>query len=127
MLAVAGAAAREQGVTITDVEIRLASAGKRSVAADVRVNAKKAFVKGTVLLTGRADVDDDLNATLSDLSCTGDGMIGNLAAGFLKPHLAKYNGKQFPLMTFSLGDVTLRDLKVDTRSGLHVTARFGSA
>ena len=26
---------------------------------------------------------------------------------------------------FSLGDVKLRDLKIDTKSGLHVTAAFG--
>lgn len=126
VLAAATIAAKEHGVTIKDVEIKLTSQGERSVAADVRVEARKAIVSGVVHLTGRADVDDDLNATISDLSCTGEGMIGKMAAGFLKGKLDDYNGRQFPLMAFSLGDVTLRDLKVDAKRGLHVTAKFGS-
>ncbi|HEX8339805.1 MAG TPA: hypothetical protein VF624_02745 [Tepidisphaeraceae bacterium] len=126
VLAVAAAGAKEHGVTIQDVEIQLTSEGKRSVAAVVRVTARKSIVKGVVRLTGRADVDDALNATVSDLSCQGEGMIGKMAAGFLAGKLEEFNGRQFPLMTFSLGDVKLRDLKVDAKNGLQVTAKFGS-
>jgi hypothetical protein len=126
VLAVAAAGAKEHGVTIQDVEIKLTSEGKRSVAADVRVTAKKSIVKGVVRLTGRADVDDALNAKISDLSCVGEGMIGKMAAGFLSGRLEEFNGREFPLMTFSLGDVKLRDLKVDAKGGLNVTAQFGS-
>jgi hypothetical protein len=126
VMAIATAAAKQHGVTVQDIQLNLTSEGKRSVAADVRVQAKKAIVSGVVHLTGRADLDDDLNAKLSNLSCTGEGMIGKMAAGFLQGKLKEYDGKTFPLMAFSLGDVTLKDLKVDTKSGLHVTAKFGS-
>ena len=125
--AIATAAAKEQGVKIQEIDLDLKSEGKRSIAVDARVKARKMMVSGVVHLTGRADVDDELNATLSNLSCTGEGMIGNMAAGLLQGKLKNYDGKQFPLMAFSLGDVTLRDLKVDTKDGLKVVAKFGSA
>jgi hypothetical protein len=32
-----------------------------------------------------------------------------------------------PLMAFSLGDVALRDLKIDLKKDLHITAAFGTA
>jgi len=52
-------------------------------------------------------------------------MIGSMVAGFIQPKLKSYNGKKVPLMAFSLGDLALRDLKIDVKNGLHVTAGFG--
>jgi len=124
-MSAASAAAKQQGVTVQDVEVDLRSEGKRSVAAELRVKAKKMLVSGVVRITGRLDVDDDLNATLSDLDCTGEGMIATMAAAALRSKLKQYNGRQIPLVAFSLGDVTLRDLKIDVKNGLRVTAKFG--
>ena len=123
--AAASAAAKEQGVAIQSVEVDLKSEGPRSVAADVRVKAKKMMVSGVIRITGRLDVDDELNATVSGLDCTGEGMIGSVVAGVVQPKLKPYNGQKVPLVAFSLGDVALRDLKIDVKNGLHVTARFG--
>jgi hypothetical protein len=82
-------------------------------------------MSGTLHIKGKVDIDDELNATLSGLSCTGEGMIGGMAAKFLEPMLKKYNGKKFPLMAFSFGDVTLRDLKISTKNDVQVSASFG--
>jgi hypothetical protein len=124
---VGGAAAKQQGVTLQDVDIDLKSTGPRSVAADVRVKAKKMVMSGVLHVKGRLDVDDELNATVSDLSCEGEGVIGSMAAGVVQGFLKKYNGQQVSLLAFSLGDVTLRDLKIDAKNGLHVTAKFGKS
>lgn len=124
-LAAASLAAKEQGVTIQDVSVDLKSEGKRAVSASVRVKAKKLMVSGVVNLAAKVVVDDELNATISDLNCTGEGMIGTMVAGFVQPKLNEYNGKKIALMAFSLGDLALRDLKIDVKSGLHVTAGFG--
>lgn len=124
-IAAAEIAAKQQGISIKDVEVILKSEGKRSVAADVRVKAKKMMVSAVIRITGRLDVDDELDATVSDLDCTGEGMIGTVAAAALRAKLKPYNGQQIPLVAFSLGDVALRDLKIDVQNGLHVTARFG--
>lgn len=118
-------AAKQQGVTIQELDLDLTSSGTRSVAADVRVKAKKMMVSGVLRIAGAAEVDDELNATLSGLTCTGEGMIGNAAAGFLQKHLKAYDGRQIPLMAFSLGDVVLRDLDLSINGSVEVSAAFG--
>ena len=49
------------------------------------------------------------------------------AAGIVKKKLKPYDGTTIPLMAFSLGDLSLRNLKIDLKRDLHVTAEFGSA
>lgn len=124
-MAAAAAAASQQGVTIQDLSVSLASSGPRSVAAEVRVKAKKLMMSGVIHVKGRLDVDEALNARISNLSCTGEGMIGTMAAGMVQGMLQRYNNTQIPLSALSLGEVALRDLNLDTEDGLHVTARFG--
>ena len=124
--AAAEMAAKPQGIKIEDLDLTLTSEGKRSLAADVRVKAKKMMVSGVIHITGRVDVDDEMNATVSKLDCDGEGMIGAMASGLVKSKLKPYEGKTFPLMTFSLGDVALRDLKIDVKNHVQVSADFGS-
>jgi hypothetical protein len=123
-LAAANLAAKEHGVKVETVDVDLKSEGPRAVSADVRVKAKK-VVSGVIRVTGRLDVDEALKATISDLACTGEGMVGKMVAGLIQPKLKTYNGKQVPLMAFSLGNLALRELKIDAKNGLHVTAQFG--
>ena len=124
--AAAEMAAKGQGIRIEDLDLTLSGEGKRSLAADVRVKAKKMMVSGVVRISGRVDIDDELNATVSKLDAEGEGMIGSMASGLVKSRLKPYEGRTFPLMTFSLGDVTLRDLKIDVKNNVQVTAEFGS-
>jgi hypothetical protein len=123
----AAVAAKQQGIKIQDLQLDLTKAGPLAVAADVRVTAKKMMMTGTIHITGRLDIDDELNATVSNLDCKGEGMIGGAAAGIVKKKLTPYEGTTVPLMAFSLGDVALRDLKIDLKKDLHVTAAFGAA
>ncbi len=127
LLAAAELAAKQQGVTIQDLDLTLEAVGPRSVALDVRVKAKKLMMSGVVRVQGRLDIDDELNATLSGLSCTGEGMIGSAAAGFLQKKIQQYEGTEIPLMAFSLGDVALRDLKISVKDSISVSATFGKA
>ncbi len=126
LLAAATAAAEEQGVGIQDLHVDLASDGPRSVAATVRIKAKKLMMSGVIVVTGRLDVDDDLNATVSNLACTGEGVVGGVAAGMIKKHIAPFDGTTVPLMAFSLGDVRLRDLKIAVGNDVEVSAAFGN-
>jgi len=121
-------AAEGQGITIQELDLKLTSSGPRSIAAEVRVKARKLLVSGVIHITGQLDIDDELNATISDLECTGEGLIGNTAAALVQPKLKPYDGKTIPLMTFSLGDVVLKDVKIDVaKKDLHVTAAFAEA
>lgn len=123
--AVASEAAKSQKVTIQDMQVNLDSQGPRSIAADVRVKAKKMAMSGVLTIRGKLDIDDNLVATLSDLSVKGEGVVGSMAAGFLQGKLKHAEGRKVPLMAFSLGDVSLRDLKISTAKGLQVSAEFG--
>ena len=125
LLAVAGAAAKPQGITIQELQANLASQGPRSIGGEVRVKARKLMMSGTLTVRGKVDIDDDLVATLSNLSCSGEGVIGSMAAAFLQGKLNQADGKRIPLMAFSLGDVSLADVKISTKNGLHLSADFG--
>lgn len=125
LLAAASAVARQHGVTIQDLQVNLQCQGPRSIGGDVRVKARKLMLSGTMHVRGRVDIDDDLVATLSNLSMSGEGVVGTMAAGLISPKLKQNDGKRIPLMAFSLGDVSLHDLDIKTDSGLEVTANFG--
>jgi hypothetical protein len=120
-------AAKQQGITLQDLDLNLKSAGPRSVAADVKVKARKLLMTGTIHIAGQLDIDDQLNATISNLSATGEGIVGSAAAAILQKKIQPLNGTTVPLMTFSLGDISLRDLKLDLKKDLHITASFGTA
>lgn len=124
LLAFAQAAAADQGVNIQSAELTLSSTGSLGVQGSVRVKAKKAFVPVTVTVSGRADVDDRLNVTISNLATDGEGMIGSMVAGLIKGKLAGHEGRRFALAGEQLKNVRLQDLKVDAGDPLRITAKF---
>jgi hypothetical protein len=90
------------------------------------LRAKKLFLSASLRITAQLDLDEELNARISELDCTGDGAIAAVACGVLKPHLEKLNGREYPLMSLPLGQVRLRDVRVAVGEKLSVTAEFGS-
>ena len=125
--AAAEVAARQQGIRIVGLDLSLTSRGPRSLAVDARVKAKKMLVSGVIHVKGKVEVDDEMNATVSGLECKGEGVVGTMVAGVVQGKLKPFDGKVFPLMTFSLGDVALRDLKIEVKSAVRVTADFGNS
>ena len=124
---VARAEAGKHGVNVDSVQLSLRSRSPRSLAAEVRLRAKKLFVSASLRITGQLDLDEQLNAKISGLDCTGDGAIASVACGILKPHLQKLEGREFPLMSLPLGEVRLRDVRIVAGDKLSVTAEFGGA
>jgi len=82
-------------------------------------------MSGVVHLRGKIDIDDGLIATLSNLACGGEGMIGSMAAAMINTQLKANEGKKIPLMAFSMGDVSLHDVKIAVTDVVEVTAEFG--
>lgn len=124
--AVAKAEAGKHGVAIDQVQLSVQTRGERSVDAEVRLRVKKLFFTTTIRIAAKLDLDEQLNARLSGLSCDGEGAIGTLACGVLQPHLAKVDGRSFPLLALPLGDVRLRDVRLAAGANLTVTAEFGT-
>jgi hypothetical protein len=124
---VAKTEAGKHGVDIDNVQLSLRSDSARSLAAEVRLRAKKLFLSASLRITGQLELDAELNARLSALDCGGDGALAAVACSVLKPHLEKLNGREFPLMSLPLGEVRLRDVRVAVGEKLSVTAEFGSS
>ena len=122
---VAKSEAGKHGVTIDSVQLKLRSKTSRSLAAEVRLSARKLFLTASIRITGQLDLDEELEARISGLECSGDGAIAALACGVLKPHLQKLDGREFPLMSLPLGEIRLRDVQVTVGDKLSVTAQFG--
>ena len=89
------------------------------------MKAKKLFLTTTVTLRGKLKIDDTLNASVSDLTVTGEGVLGEMAAGMIRPKLQEIDGKSYPLTALSLGQVRLHDLQIQTGETIRVTAAFG--
>ena len=84
------------------------------------------MMSGMIVVRGKLDVDDALNATVSGLTCTGEGVVGGASAGIVQKKIQAYNDTVIPLMAFSLGDVKLRDLKIVVKDAVQVSAAFGN-
>jgi hypothetical protein len=123
---VAKSEAAKHGVTIDRVQLVLHSNSPRSLAAEVRLRAKKLFISTSLRITGQLDLDEALTAKISGLQCTGDGAIASVACGILTPHLEKLEGREFPLMSLPLAEVRLRDVRIAAGEKLVISAEFGS-
>jgi hypothetical protein len=120
--------AGKQGIAIDGVKLKLRQENARSLAAEVRLRARKLFLSASIQVTGQLELDDQLNLKIFALKCTGDGGIATLACGILKPYLQKIDGHEFPLMSLPLGEIRLRDVRLAVGDDkLSVTAEFGSA
>lgn len=119
--------ASKQGVTIDGVQLTLRQESAHSLAVEVRLRARKLFLTASLRVTGKLDLDDQLTLKISGLKCTGDGGIATMACGILKPHLEKFDEREFPLMSLPLKGISLRDVRLAVDDSLSITAEFGSA
>lgn len=126
ILFVAKKVAASSGVAIQKVSASLTSVNPTTVDVLLNVTAKK-LVTAMLRISGRLSVDDRLTASATNLNAQGDGMVGGIAANFIRPHLQQLNGQPLPLLAFSLGNVRLRGIKVQTDDGVQIAADFGSA
>jgi hypothetical protein len=108
-----GKQAAAHGVDVKDVQMSLKSEASRHLAADVQIKAKKGFFPAaTIRVRGNLQVDDKLNARLSGLSVDGEGMVGGIAAGFLRPRMTQLEGKSWSLLGLPLDGIEVRDVRL---------------
>jgi hypothetical protein len=124
-LAIATREAEKHGVAIEDLKLSLNSAGPRAIEGTVQLLARKSFFRGTIRIAARLEVDEKLVAKVSGLSCTGDGAIGNVAAGMLRPHLQSFEGRELNLTALPLGEISLRHIEIVASEKVEVSAQFG--
>jgi hypothetical protein len=123
---IASEAAAKHGVEIKRTALTLAAHGSRALSFRAEVGAKMFVMSTTVTVSGEAEIDDKLNARVSKLTCSGDGMIGSLASGFIRPYFDQIESRPIPLMALSLGSIKLRDISVEAGKALTLRAKFSS-
>lgn len=119
--------AGDHGVTVKKTALELTAHHSRMLAVKAEVTAKMFVVSAAVKLAGEVSVDDALHARLGQLRVSADGMVGSLVNSVAHPFLEKWEGREFPLLAFSLGSVKLRDVAVRGGESLRLEAQFGSA
>jgi hypothetical protein len=125
MLASARESASKHAVTVRSVKLNMKNLGPRSIYVDLYVSTLVGFVPAGVRLTARVDVDDEMNARVSNLEADGDEILGPLITLFLRPSLEKYNGKTKRLMGFPNDKVKLKDVRIEVGEKVTLDAVFG--
>jgi hypothetical protein len=125
MLAGARQGAGRMGLSVQSVRLSFVALDDRTLDVRMRLGTKFTFIGAGLNFTARVAVDDDMNARLTNLTCTGDDVLGPIIVNFIRPGLAKVNNKQRPIVTFPDSAMKLRDLRFNVDESLHVRATFG--
>jgi hypothetical protein len=110
---------------VRDTRLTMMSENPRSLAATVQIRGLWLLIPTSITLSGRIDIDQHFDATLSHLSCTGTDVGGPLLAGFINSALKKYDGKVMPLAAFPGDRMKMRDLHISVDDALRIDAEFG--
>ena len=113
------------GVDVDQTKLTFEQESPRSIQASLYLHTRFAFVPAGMLFKAHVFVDDAMNARISGLTCDGDDILGPIIVGLLRPHLAGYNGRTRPLLSFPAGNLRLRDVGLKVDDSLHLTASFG--
>ena len=126
LLAAARKGGRAYGLSVDRTRLRMTVENRRTIRVDLKLFTRVAIAPAGLRFRARLDIDDRLDGTLSELSCTGDEVLGPLISGLISPVLKKYNGKTRPLMNFPATDMRLRDIRITADQSIRATADFGS-
>ena len=124
LLALARDAASKHGAEVESVRLTLAAESPRRIAVTAVAIAKAMFFTATLTIRGRIEVDGDFNLRLSEATCTGDGMVANLAAAQLRPRIAALEGRAFPIRPLLPAGVRPADVVLTCGTALQIRATF---
>jgi hypothetical protein len=111
-------------VTIRSTHLDMQSLGPRSLLIDLHLSTIVGFIPAGMRFTARMDVDDRMNATISNLDCQGDEALGPLIAGFIRPAINKYNNTTRQLISFPSGQIHLNDVQIQAGEHVELDAKF---
>jgi hypothetical protein len=110
---------------VNDTKLTMTSPTPRSLQASLEIRGFWLLIPTAITLSGRLDVDQNFNAKLSSLSCTGAEAGGPLLAGLINSAIKKYEGKVMPLAAFPGDHLKVKDLRISVDDTLHINAEFG--
>ena len=122
---IATAVLAKQGVDVKAAHLELTERGSRALSFRAEITAKAFLMTARVAVTGHLDVDENLNLRVSHLATSGDGMIANLAGGFLRPRFLEIEKRVIPLAAYSIAGVKLHGVRIGGGNALRLEAQFG--
>ena len=123
---IAGAKARLYGIDLEQIRLAMRARGRRSLAADIKVQAKKFFTRAKIDIYAQLDITNEFVVKISEIKCKGDGKLGSFTCAALSPFFEKLKSKSFPLKSLPLGGLQLRDVHVAVADTVELTVDFGS-
>lgn len=127
IIRIAGERARLYGIDLEKIRLFMRARGRRSIAADIQIQAKKFFARAKIDVYAQLDISNDFVAKISQIKCKGDGKLGSFACATLQPFFQRLLEKSFSLKAIPLGDIQLRDIHVAVADSVELTVDFGSA
>jgi len=124
---IAGAKARLYGIELEKVRLAMRARGRRSLAADIYVQAKKFFARAKIDIYAQLDITNDFAVKISQIKCKGDGKLGSFVCSTLQPLFERIMEKSFSLKSIPLGEIQLRDVHVAVADTVDLTVDFGSS
>ena len=124
---IAGAKARLYGVDLEQVRLAMRARSRRSLAADIKIQAKKFFARANIDIYAQLDISNEFVAKVSELRCKGDGKLGSFACAALAPFFEKLKSNTFPLKSLPLDGLQIHDVHIAVADTVELTVDFGSA
>lgn len=114
-----------QGVTLTDLDVRIDSHGPR--AARVRVDAKvrKSFLAASAQATASASVDENMILTVDDVQLTSGNPLVSAMLGMVRSRVEAVANRRIDLQAALPPGVRLTDVRLDAGEQLVLSARLG--
>lgn len=116
-----------RGLTIDQVRLSMRARGRRSIAIDVHVQARKLFLRARIDISGQIDIDENFVVKASNLKCKSDGAVGSIACTALEPVFRQLEQESFSISALPLGNIQVRDVRVTVADTVEITADFGTA
>jgi hypothetical protein len=95
-----------------------------TVEASMRVEALWLLVPTTFTMSGRASVDENCYLHLSNMTCRGEDVGGEIVAGFVNKSLAKHEGKMMPLAVWPGDRIALKDVRLRVGEEIRLEVLF---
>ena len=123
---IGGELARLWGVELEQVRLAMRARSRRSLAADIKLQAKKFFTRAKIDIYAQLDTTSEFVVKISELKCKGDGKLGSFACAALAPFFEKLKSNTFALKSLPFGGLQIHDVHVAVADTVELTVDFGS-
>lgn len=114
------------GVRVTEAQLQLIPVRADSVRFELRAMGKMSLLRGVIRVGGMLQLLPTVEVRLSQLTASGEGAVGKLAAPFLESTLRKQEGRSFPLLGHHLHGLELRapEIQIQEANSVQMSAQL---